>query len=274
MIILPCLNGDSKRTEGYSTSLQSSQRTRTCSLGCNCPTKEKNPAEGHCHTYLALGFMQKHYPRLKVEIPSAASSNMYASAQTWNPFKGCNFACTYCGPSFQRQAKRQGRTKSEKPGGCGDCYRYAPHPHEDRLTKIPSKEIVFVCGNADISFRPPDLTRKIIAGVKAHLHKARKRKTFFFQSKKPSYFRQFLAEFPPEAILLTTLETNRDEGYEAISKAPPASVRYEQFRALKYPRKVVTIEPVLDFDLATFVQWIGTFALNTSGWASTASLTP
>ena len=40
-------------------------------------------------------------------------------------------------------------------------------------------------------------------------------------------------EFPPEVILLTTLETNRDEGYEAISKAPPPSVRYEQFRALK-----------------------------------------
>ena len=37
-------------------------------LGCNCPTK-KNPVPGHCHTYLALGFMQKHYPRVKVEIP-------------------------------------------------------------------------------------------------------------------------------------------------------------------------------------------------------------
>jgi uncharacterized protein YeaO (DUF488 family) len=38
-------------------------------LGCNCPTK-KNPVLGHCHTYLALGFMKKHYPRLKVVIPS------------------------------------------------------------------------------------------------------------------------------------------------------------------------------------------------------------
>jgi hypothetical protein len=38
-------------------------------LGCNCPTK-KNPVPGRCHTYLALGFMKKHYPRLKVVIPS------------------------------------------------------------------------------------------------------------------------------------------------------------------------------------------------------------
>ncbi len=33
-------------------------------LGCNCPTK-KNPIVGRCHTYLALEFMQKHYPQLK-----------------------------------------------------------------------------------------------------------------------------------------------------------------------------------------------------------------
>ena len=183
-------------------------------------------------------------------------SNMYAEAETWNPFKGCNFDCTYCKPSFQRQAMRQGRTKSKKPGGCQDCYRYIPHAHENRLRTIPGTEIVFVCGNADISFCPPDFTRKIIEAVKSHLPRARKKKTFFFQSKKPSYFRQFLKEFPPEVILLTTLETNRDQGYRQISEAPLPSVRYRQFKSLAYPRKVVTIEPVMDFDLTTFVQWI------------------
>ena len=33
------------------------------------PSGAKNPVPGHCHTYLALGFMKKHYPRLKVMIP-------------------------------------------------------------------------------------------------------------------------------------------------------------------------------------------------------------
>ena len=37
-------------------------------IGCNCPTK-KNPVHGRCHTYLALGFMKKKYPSLKVVIP-------------------------------------------------------------------------------------------------------------------------------------------------------------------------------------------------------------
>jgi hypothetical protein len=75
------------------------------------------------------------------------------------------------------------------------------------------------------------------------------------QSKQPACFEPFLAELPENVILLTMLETNRDEGYEAISGAPPPSVHYQQFKALGYPRKVVTIEPVLDFDLTTFATW-------------------
>jgi uncharacterized protein YeaO (DUF488 family) len=37
-------------------------------LGCNCPTK-KNPIVGRCHTYLALEFMQKKFPTLKIVVP-------------------------------------------------------------------------------------------------------------------------------------------------------------------------------------------------------------
>jgi hypothetical protein len=37
-------------------------------LGCSCPT-EKNPDVNHCHTVLALRFLQQHYPRLKVVFP-------------------------------------------------------------------------------------------------------------------------------------------------------------------------------------------------------------
>ncbi len=174
--------------------------------------------------------------------------NMYAGTKTWNPFKGCEFDCVYCTPSFQRQSKRQKNL-------CGDCYTYTPHCHEDRLGKIPSAQIIFVCGNADISFCPPDFTRRIIGRIKQHNRRSQP-KTYYFQSKKPECFEPFLEEFPDNVILLTTLETNRDAGYEAISKAPVPSVRYQQFKALDHPRKVLTIEPVLDFDLKTFAKWI------------------
>jgi len=178
----------------------------------------------------------------------AAKSNMYAEVKTWSPFKGCDFDCVYCRPSFQLQAKRQMHL-------CQRCYAYTPHCHPERLGKIPSAKIIFVCGSADISLCPPEFVRQIIAEIRQHNDRTLD-KTYYFQSKRPECFRPFLADFPENVILLTTLETNRDEGYPAISKAPPPSVRYAQFKALDYPRKVITIEPVLDFDLDVFVSWI------------------
>jgi hypothetical protein len=101
---------------------------------------------------------------------------------------------------------------------------------------------------------PASLTRQIIDAV--NRHKSSKKKTFYFQSTCPGYFEEFLPLFPENVILLTTLETNRDAGYEAVSKAPPPSERYRQFKELKYPRKVVTVEPVMDFDADVFPQWL------------------
>lgn len=37
-------------------------------LGCSCPTK-KNPVVGRCHTYVALEFMKKKFPKLKIVVP-------------------------------------------------------------------------------------------------------------------------------------------------------------------------------------------------------------
>lgn len=37
-------------------------------IGCSCPTKA-NPDVRHCHTFLALRFMKKHYRKLKVVLP-------------------------------------------------------------------------------------------------------------------------------------------------------------------------------------------------------------
>lgn len=175
-------------------------------------------------------------------------TRMYAKAKTWNPFKGCQFDCSYCIPSFQKQAKRQKHR-------CKDCYDYTPHYHPERLGKIPSADIVFVCGNGDISFCDPLYARKIIQAIVDH-NKRCPYKQYYLQSKQPEYFQQLLQYLPPNVILVTTLETNRDHGYQAVSKAPMPSERYQQFRDLNYLRKVVTIEPVMEFDLDIFTGWI------------------
>lgn len=172
-------------------------------------------------------------------------SNMYTNVKTWNPFKGCGFDCVYCKPSFQAQAKRQKHN-------CMDCYNFTPHIHPERLDKIPNSNTIFVCGNSDISFCDPEFTDKIIDSIK----RKGKDKTFYFQSKNPEYFQQFINKFPNNVKLLTTLETNRNEGYNQISKAPLPSDRYQQFLNLDYSQKILTIEPIMDFDTEEFLDMV------------------
>jgi len=177
-------------------------------------------------------------------------TNMYADAQTWSVFKGCGFGCVYCKPSFQLQAKRQLHI-------CRRCYDFEPHVHPERLDpkRIASAPIVFVGGNGDLAFCPPEYISSIIDVIKEHGAK-HPTKVFYLQSKRPESFEPFLGLLPQSVVLVTTLETNRDKGYSAISKAPPPTERYRQFLALDYPRKVVTIEPVMDFDIDVFANMI------------------
>jgi len=175
---------------------------------------------------------------------------MYADAKTWSVFKGCEFNCVYCKPSFQLQAKRQLHV-------CRRCYDFEPHLHPERLDtrKIPSAPIVFVGGNGDLAFSAHRDVVRIIEVITEHSARHPDR-TFYLQSKRPECFEPFLDILPKSVVLVTTLETNRDEGYAAISKAPPPTERYRQFLALDYPRKVVTIEPVMDFYADIFAKMI------------------
>lgn len=196
-------------------------------------------------------------------------SGMYPKTKTWNPFVGCNFDCVYCEPSFKRQLKRVGGNpsvrhgtidphgESGEKGGCSYCSSYTPHYHPERLrtSSIPSSPIVFVYGTGDISFCEPAYVRKTFRVIKKH----NSGKQYYFQSKNPVCFRQYLGEFPDNSILLTTIETNRDVDYDIISKAPKPSRRFKDFLALEYPKKVLTIEPILDFNLDTFTGWIEKF---------------
>ena len=176
---------------------------------------------------------------------------MYPETKTWNRFVGCKFDCVYCEPSFKRQLKRVAfRIK------CTKCFDYVPHIHNESTRRIPSAPIVFVCGTGDIVFCPEWYVRKIFKAIDEH--KPRKKKTYYFQSKNPIVFNKYLDWFnenQDKVILLTTLETNRDEGYNKISKAPLPSKRFKDFYELDYPRKVVTIEPVLKFDHTKFLSW-------------------
>lgn len=175
-------------------------------------------------------------------------NNMYKISNVqWNPYSGCNYDCIYCQSSFQKQLKRWAKKN------CENCYYFKPHIHTERLTaNLPQTkymEFIFTCSNGDIAFCPNDFLHKIVTRIQHE-----KDKNFLVQSKNPQNFHR--VKFPKNVILGITLETNRDVAYKKISKAPLPSKRYEDFMEIKHPMKMVTIEPVMDFDLDIIVKWI------------------
>jgi len=178
---------------------------------------------------------------------------MYSETKTWNPFVGCHHQCIYCIVSFQRQLKRWAKKN------CLRCYNYVPHYHPERLNHIPSSKIVFVCGDGDIAFCDSDFLEAIVWAINVHNRRC-PNKTYYFQSKdwmSADRVMPFLEKHGVKnAIILETLETNIDASYHWISLAPKPTVRHKTFKEINYPRKVVTIEPILDFDLNPFFRMI------------------
>lgn len=178
----------------------------------------------------------------------AKQKNMYElSVKQWNPHVGCNHECKYCGSSFQAQLKRYGKKN------CQLCYNFEPHGHQSRLTQSLPKtsymQFIFTSASGDIASCPTDFLEKIIGRIEKDPGK-----NFLIQSKDPSTFNRVV--FPSNVILGTTIETNRDSLYEGIAKAPSPSQRFEDFAKVDHPLKMVTIEPVIDFDLDTMVEWM------------------
>lgn len=186
--------------------------------------------------------------------------NMYSDAiYRWNVVVGCKFDCVYCKPSFQRQMKRQKPTidKNGKKRGCQKCYDYIPHVHEDRLTddyckkyfpkKIEEDQFIWIGSSGDISFIEDKYMERIFEIINQY-----SQLTFFFQTKSPIWFQKW--DFPKNVVLGITLESNIH--YPLISKAPKPWKRAADFFFVNYPRKRITIEPILEFDYNKLFTWI------------------
>lgn len=167
------------------------------------------------------------------------NGNMYPwVTHTWNPLAGrCKHECSYC------YMKRSFLGNLKKYNGEVRLFE------EELTTDLGFGKTIFVGSAADIfgEWVPEDVIINILNFCRKFSN------TYLFQSKNPGRFVEFLELLPKNSIIATTLETNRNYN---ISKAPTPSQRYHDFISIDYPRKMVSIEPILDFDVEEFLTWI------------------
>lgn len=150
---------------------------------------------------------------------------------TWNPIKGvCPHKCEYC---YMRRLKTGKLRIDEK------CLK-------DNLDR---GGLIFVGSSIDMF--ADDIPHKWIKRVLDYCAKF-KNPTFLFQSKNPIRFIEFLQYFPEKSILGTTIETNRD--YNLCVAQKPRQRAYAMNNMTN--NKMVSIEPVVDFDLNEMIKYI------------------
>jgi len=171
---------------------------------------------------------------------------------TCNPIVGCYHECIYCWA--RRQAKRL-------KNFCKECYKFIPHTHIERIYKdfkmrtfkrTPAYSIVFLCDMSDMfgSWVSINVIMEILDFIKHN-----PQTTFFLETKNPPRMLDFIEEIPENTIISTTIETNQYP-IEGISKAPSLKERAMAFRLIDHPHKHVSIEPIIDFDMDTLIEWI------------------
>lgn len=171
--------------------------------------------------------------------------------ETWNPITGCYHDCIYCWARQLALNKLRNASRYRK----GFVYRL----NREEFSKRFNGGVIFVSDMGDMfgSWVKSEHITKVLH------HISKFPNTYFlFLTKNPARYHEFLDVIPKNAILGTTLETNRDdiilEGANGrpISKAPPPSERYKAMKSLDWPLKFVSIEPILDFDINVMVSWI------------------
>lgn len=164
-----------------------------------------------------------------------SKGNMYPwVTHTWNPISGkCSHECIYC--YMKGYPLRDVNFK------------------ETRTQEIGKGKKIFVGSSTDMW--ADDVPSEWISEVLLACRKYPQNE-YLFQTKNPKRFLEFVDFFPPHTILGTTLETNRNT--YLISKAPTPESRAWIMRSpqLMDFEKMVSIEPIIDFDVNEFVMMV------------------
>jgi len=166
------------------------------------------------------------------------NSNMYSFiTYTWNPVKGkCGYGCTYC------YVNKWGQKRSPI------------HIDERELrSNLGSGNYIFVCSGCDLFH--PDVPDEWIGRV-VHCARQYQDNRYLLHTKNPGRLLELAhsgLSWPGAATICVTVESNR--WFEEMGTASEPEARLSYLARIG-DRKMVTIEPVMDFDTAEFSEQI------------------
>lgn len=168
---------------------------------------------------------------------NVVKGNMYDwVSHTWNTVKGeCPHGCHYC------YMKRWGKQKQVR------------FDESELNTDLGDKNFIFVGSSCDMwaDSIPYQWINKTIDKCKQHTGN-----TYFFQTKNPRrLWYPFSDDIPEMSVVCTTIETNRQYDEMGDTPHPVDRAHYLSMLEFKY-RAMVTIEPVMDFDVDEMVSLI------------------
>jgi protein gp37 len=174
---------------------------------------------------------EKTKPSREEEVMSLkkATGNMYSwITHTWNPVRGeCPYQCSYC------YVGRRGEQKPLHLDG------------KELRTNLGAGNFIFVCSGCDL-FHPavPDDWIERILDRTLQFPKNR----YLWHTKNPARFLNRQFSFRENDVLCVTIESDI---WYPVGKAPAPVTRFIEMDKVQ-GLKMITIEPVMDFDLELF----------------------
>jgi len=172
-------------------------------------------------------------------------SNMFPGWHRWNIIGGCkDHACSYC---YIKAMDKRFKTDLMRP-------RFKWDYLNDNLG---SGKKIFCCSSGDAwgDWVLPERRSDMLKHCRKYSDN-----TYMYLSKNSGNYLLHHGEFPPDCILGVTVETNRTIS-QRISKAPLIGDRLNDLMTVKlfadHVKLMMSIEPVMDFDLPIFLEAIG-----------------
>lgn len=164
--------------------------------------------------------------------------NMYPWVYTINPIHGkCPHACSYCYVPSTRAKK---------------LYQGEPHLVQPFFEKGLGKWKTLFVGSCFDLFAE-ELSPNWPGIILAHCRNY-PTNTYLLQSKNTHNMYKYKPYFPLKVIVGTTAETNRN--IDNISKAPSTYYRLDWLKRFVGVKRMISIEPIMDFDLNVFLNKI------------------